>query len=53
MMLLEAGLKSLQDLISVVNAWLLDIDLLKSSRKRTVFIKDPTIFLESGRTNTT
>lgn len=49
MVLLEPALEALEDLEGLLHRGLLDIDLLEATRKRSVFLEDPAIFLVGRR----
>ena len=48
-MLLEPSLQPLEDLHRLLDGRLVDVDLLKAPRQRTVFLKNPAVLLVSGR----
>ncbi len=48
---LEARLQALEDLVGILNAWLVDIDFLEPTRQCTVLLENSTELLERGRTN--
>ena len=51
MVLLEMGLQPLEDLVGILNAGFVHINLLEAASQRAVLLENATEFLEGGGAN--